>query len=100
MFLLLLLRDLHGLTTPWEILSGDNIAEHDYCRVRRVWEELIVLSCLFASYFAEKECFRQSNLDGKAPAIAPNDTLAIFGPSIRAQTAHVCRPSTSRHRSN
>jgi hypothetical protein len=34
MFLLLLLRDLHGLTTPWEILSGDNIAENDYCRER------------------------------------------------------------------
>src|SRR5215475_13395477 len=30
MFLLLLLRDLHGLTTPWEILSGDNIAENDH----------------------------------------------------------------------
>ena len=36
MFLLLLLRDLHGLTTPWEILSGDNIAENDYCRERCV----------------------------------------------------------------
>ena len=36
MFLLLLLRDLHGLTTPWEILSGDNIAENDYCHERRV----------------------------------------------------------------
>jgi hypothetical protein len=36
MFLLLLLRDLHGSTTPWEILSGDNIAENDYCRERRV----------------------------------------------------------------
>jgi hypothetical protein len=28
-FLLLLLRDLHGLTAPWEILSGDNIAENN-----------------------------------------------------------------------
>ena len=36
MFLLLLLQDLHSLTIPWEILSGDNIAEKDYCGERRV----------------------------------------------------------------
>jgi hypothetical protein len=37
MFLLLLLRDLHGLTAPWEILFGNNIAENDYWRER--WAE-------------------------------------------------------------
>ena len=54
----MLLRDLHGLTTPWEIRSGNYIAEKDYYRLGDVSRKNLLFYLIFSLLtLLEKACF-------------------------------------------